>query len=123
MAIAAGLGGIEAISGLLGNQAGPAAIEAIQAAAASKIAASAAAVAGPQAMSGTFGGLVTEALRQVNQSQVDADMAVKNLAIGKEKNLHSVMIALEEASLSMQFAMAIRNKVIEAYQEVSRMQV
>ena len=115
-----GVGAVEALSAALGNTASPAALDALQAATVARASAGSAALA---VNGGTFGGLVTEALRQVNQSQIEADVAIKNLAIGREKNLHAVMIALEEAGLSLQFAMAIRNKVISAYQEVSRMQI
>ncbi|SRR5258706_12006225 len=120
---AAGAGAIEAIASM--------ATQATQASQATDLAALANAAA-TRAQAGaelaglaptTFGSLVTEALKQVNNSAITADTAVRDLALGREKNVHHVMIALEEASLSLQFAMAVRNKVIEAYQEVSRMQI
>ena len=42
---------------------------------------------------------------------------------GRTDNIHSVLIAAEKASISLQFIMEVRNKVIEAYQEIMRMQI
>ena len=60
---------------------------------------------------------------QVNNKLVDAENQVQRLAIGDVENLHQVMISLEHAKLSFQLAMQVRNRVLEAYQEVLRMQV
>lgn len=121
MAYAAmGVGAVEALASALGNSVSPVALDALQAAVAARTSGGTGA---DGIHAGTFGGLVTEALKQVNQSQFDGETAIQNLALGREKNLHAVMIAMTEADLSMQFVMAIRNKVIDAYQEVSRMQI
>lgn len=62
-------------------------------------------------------------LNQVNGKFMNAEQQVQRLAVGDVENLHQVMISLEDAKLSFQLAMQIRNRVLEAYQEVLRMQV
>jgi flagellar hook-basal body complex protein FliE len=59
----------------------------------------------------------------VNKTQIAADQAVEKLQTGESKNLHEVMIAMEKADISLRLAVQMRNKVIEAYQEIMRMQV
>jgi len=77
----------------------------------------------PQAdpASPTFGQMLENAMQQVEQDQqVANDMAVK-LATGEIDDIAQVMIASERASLSLNLAIQVRNKVIEAYQEIMRM--
>jgi flagellar hook-basal body complex protein FliE len=59
----------------------------------------------------------------VNEAQLKSDIETKKLISGKTENLHNVMIAAEKASVALHTAVEIRNKAIEAYQEVMRMQV
>lgn len=70
-----------------------------------------------------FGDVLKEAIAEVNRLQSEADKAAKDLAIGRAENIHDVMIAMEKASVSFRMMMQVRNKVIEAYQEIMRMQV
>lgn len=70
-----------------------------------------------------FGPWLARSLGRVNQDLVHADQAVQGLAAGETENLHQVMIALEEARLSLQLVAQVRNRLLEAYQEVLRMQV
>jgi flagellar hook-basal body complex protein FliE len=64
-----------------------------------------------------------KALGEVNQLQRNADdMAVK-LATGDVEDIHKAMIAMNKAKLAFDFTIQVRNKVIEAYQEIMRMQV
>lgn len=77
----------------------------------------------PQAERANFGNLLRQALGEVNQLQFAADQASMQLALGQVDDLHHVTIATEKAHLALQLTVAIRNKVVEAYQEVSRMQV
>jgi flagellar hook-basal body complex protein FliE len=69
------------------------------------------------------GKFFSELVSKVNDIQVQSDKAIQGLASGENKNLHEVMIAVEKSSLSFQFMSSVRNKAIEAYQEVMRMQV
>lgn len=52
-----------------------------------------------------------------------AEQALQSLATGRETNLHHVMLTLEEAKLSFQLLMQVRNKVLDAYQEIMRTQI
>ena len=70
-----------------------------------------------------FGDVLKTAVAQVNNAQVAADSAVEKFQTGQSHNLHGVMIALEEADISMRMMMQVRNKVVDAYQEIMRMQV
>jgi flagellar hook-basal body complex protein FliE len=70
-----------------------------------------------------FADLLKDAVDQVNQLQGQADKLAEQLAQGKLDNVHEVMIAMEKASLAMQLTIQVRNKVVEAYQEIMRTQV
>ncbi len=70
-----------------------------------------------------FGKTLREALHKVNELQLEADEAARNVAAGKTDELHRAVIAAEKAHLSLQLTIAIRNRALEAYQEVMRMQV
>ena len=71
----------------------------------------------------SFGDVLKESLSEVNDLQLKADHAAEDLVAGRGGELHDVMIQLKEAQVSFEMVMAIRNKVIDAYQEVMRMQV
>lgn len=64
-----------------------------------------------------------KAVGQVNGLQVESDRAVESLHTGGTKNLHEVMIAMEKADISLRLMVQMRNKAVEAYQEIMRMQV
>jgi flagellar hook-basal body complex protein FliE len=71
----------------------------------------------------SFADTLTESLQKVNQLQQDADQAIENLVTGKSENIHDAMIALNKADMAFRMTMQMRNKIVEAYQEVLRMQV
>ena len=71
----------------------------------------------------SFGEVLKGSLEQVNDLQHEADKAIKDLATGGPTTLHDTMLALEKADLSFKLMMQVRNKIVEAYQEVVRMQV
>lgn len=60
-------------------------------------------------------------ISQVDTQLKDANQMAEGFAVGKNQNLHEVMIASEKADLSFQFLLQIRNKLLEAYQEIMRM--
>ena len=62
-------------------------------------------------------------LTTLNQSQQNSDTLVELLARGDNVDLHTVMIGLEENSINFNVALGIRDKLVEAYREVMRMQV
>jgi flagellar hook-basal body complex protein FliE len=70
-----------------------------------------------------FASWLASALGDVNQQLVRADQGLQQLAAGETQNLHQVMIALEEARVGVQLVVQVRNRLLEAYQEVLRMQV
>lgn len=71
----------------------------------------------------SFGATLRGAVREVNGLQVQADKAAASLATGNIEDVHQAMIAMNKASVAMQFTVQVRNKVIEAYQEIMRTQL
>jgi flagellar hook-basal body complex protein FliE len=71
----------------------------------------------------SFKDLLKKAVGDLNASQVGAAGAIQSLATGGEDNLHDVIIAMEKANMTLQYAIQIRNKVLEAYQSVIQMQI
>lgn len=69
-----------------------------------------------------FGATLKEAVHQLEAIQGEADGETRKLAQG-EGNLHETMLALEKADVAMRVAMKVRNKVLDAYNEVMRMPV
>lgn len=79
--------------------------------------------AGPIPTDGpSFGEALEAAIDQVDASQKQADAAVNGFAAGEIKDVHEVALALQQADLSLRLALEVRNKVVEAWQDVSRMQ-
>lgn len=60
---------------------------------------------------------------EVNESQKNADKMAANVATGKTENIHETMLALSQAEVEFKMMVQVRNKALEAYQEVMRMQV
>ena len=71
----------------------------------------------------SFGQVLKDSLAQVNSLQHEADRAIQALATGASGTLHDTMLAIQKAELSFKLMMQVRNKIVEAYQEVLRMQV
>lgn len=73
--------------------------------------------------SGQFANWFSQQLAQVNDQLKAADHGIHQLAVGDASSLHQVMIDLEQAKLSMQLVMQVRNHLLDAYREVLQMQV
>lgn len=72
----------------------------------------------------TFGQTLKDELNKVNEKQIDADVLTEKMVRGdKDVSIHEVMLAGEEAAMSLQLAVQVRNKLVEAYQEISRTQI
>lgn len=71
----------------------------------------------------TFQETLNGFIKNVNDLQGEAGRSVERLLTGEIKDVHDVMIAVEKAGTSFELMMEIRNKMIEAYHEVLRMQV
>lgn len=70
-----------------------------------------------------FGDLFKKALQEVNAAQKESEKKTTELVMGKGTDIHEVMIASQKSSLSLQLTVQMRNKAVEAYQEIMRMQV
>lgn len=77
----------------------------------------------PTQESGDFGQMLMDVLREVNESQTQARAAQNALLTGQPVETHDVLIAMEKGSIAMQLTLQVRNKLLEAYQEISRMQI
>ncbi len=87
------------------------------------VASGAAAPAGGQKSLEGFGKALTDAIGSLDKLQQEADAGSVQLAAGEPVELHDVMLAQDRASLSFQLAVQVRNKLVEAYQDVMRMQI
>lgn len=70
-----------------------------------------------------FGNFLMDAIQQVDGLQKEGEVASIGLATGQIQDVHTAMIAMQKASLSLSLTTQIRDKVVEAYQEVMRMQI
>lgn len=72
---------------------------------------------------GSFPSVLEKFVTDVNSLQNKASESIEKLATGEISDVHQVMIAVEEAGTAMEFMLEIRNKIVDAYQEVMRMSV
>lgn len=72
---------------------------------------------------GTFGNVIEQFVADTNAQQIQADQAVQQLATGKSDSIHETMLAMAKADLSFRVFVEVQSKVLEAYQEVMRMQM
>ena len=70
-----------------------------------------------------FGDVVEKLLGDANSGQLQADQAIRDLAMGQADNLHDVMLAVAKADLTFRTILEVRNRLTDAYQEVMRMQL
>ena len=77
----------------------------------------------PGAAGGGFGEMLQEGMNKLQGLQTEAEQQARQLIAGEPVELHRVVLAGEQAALAFELTMAIRNKAVEAYQEVMRMQV
>ena|ERR1700677_4604012 len=71
----------------------------------------------------SFAASLKDAVNSVNTAQKESDFKMQELATGKSQNIHETMIAAEKADIALRLMVQVRNKMIEAYQEMMRMQV
>lgn len=70
-----------------------------------------------------FADVLTDAIGEVQRLQSEADTTIKQLVAGEIKDVTEAMVAVEKADVAFQTMMVVRNKIIQAYEEVMRMQV
>jgi flagellar hook-basal body complex protein FliE len=70
-----------------------------------------------------FGDTLKEAMNQVDGAQKAADGQIEAFVAGEQENVHEVMIAMNQAKVSFQLMTEVRNKMLETYHELMRMQV
>lgn len=78
---------------------------------------------GAAGKSDDFANTLMDALKEVNNSQQESREMQNQFMAGQPVELHDLMIKMEQASTAMQLTMQVRNKLLEAYQEINRMQV
>ena len=71
----------------------------------------------------SFKTLLADAVNQVNHAEQEANAAAVRLASGENVSLHEVTLAMQKADLALQLTMQVRNKLVDAYQEIVRMQI
>ncbi len=71
----------------------------------------------------TFGESLGRAIGDVNQLQLDAARAATEVASGQSQDMTQALVTIQKADITFQFAMQIRNKLLEAYGEIMRMPV
>ena len=72
---------------------------------------------------GEFKKFLLDNLNKVNTMQADAGKIVTDLVMGNEQDITKVMTAVEKADVAFQTLMAVRNKLVESYQEILRMRI
>ncbi|MBC3911127.1 flagellar hook-basal body complex protein FliE [Undibacterium umbellatum] len=71
----------------------------------------------------SFGNMVSQGLAQVNEQLQTSQADLQALATGEVQNLHQVMIRMEESRLSFQLMLQVRNRLLESYQDIMKMQI
>ncbi|MEK9197768.1 flagellar hook-basal body complex protein FliE [Ureibacillus sp. 179-F W5.1 NHS] len=71
----------------------------------------------------SFANTLKDAIASVNNQQITSDAMTEKLIKGEDVELHEVMIAAQKASVSLNATMEVRNKAVEAYQEIMRMTI
>ncbi|MBN2516037.1 MAG: flagellar hook-basal body complex protein FliE [Deltaproteobacteria bacterium] len=71
----------------------------------------------------SFSDVLKNTISEINELQVDADKAITKVELEDSGSIHEAMIALEKANISFRVMMTVRNKILDAYQEIMRMQV
>jgi len=71
----------------------------------------------------SFSQLLMDAIKEVNLAQLNSARLQSELMAGRKMDYHDVMIAMSRASLALSLTLQVRNKLLEAYQEIQRLQI
>jgi flagellar hook-basal body complex protein FliE len=85
--------------------------------------ASPAGISSPQPAGDSFAAMLGKMVSEVNDQQTSASQSVAALQGGQNVPLHQAVVAMEEANVSFQLMVEVRNRLMDAYQEIMRMQV
>ena len=75
------------------------------------------------AQPGKFGQILEGAIQAIERPRADANQAVGAFLSGETEEVHSVALAVQRADLAFELGLQVRNKVVQAYQEIMRMQI
>lgn len=70
-----------------------------------------------------FSDYLSSAINKTNDAIIQSEKLNNDFAVGRTDNIHQVMIAAEKAEIALQFTLQIRNKLLDAYNEIMRMQI
>ena len=71
----------------------------------------------------SFGDLLQQALKEVNDTQTSSEQEARNLMSGNTTDMHTAILAVQKADVSFQMMMAVRSKLVDAYRAVMQMQM
>jgi len=74
-------------------------------------------------ISRSFADYINEALQNTNNLILQADRLSNEFAAGRIDDIHKVVLAIEKADIALQFTLQVRNKILDAYNEIMRMQI
>lgn len=70
----------------------------------------------------SFSDVLAESIEKVNTRMNDSDKAIDDMATGRSQDVHHTLIAMQKADISFRMMLEVRNKVMKAYDDISRMQ-
>ncbi len=76
-----------------------------------------------KSLSVSFGDTINKAIEQLNNQQVGAEKEIVKAVVGETPDLHQTIVTLQTTEMKFQFALQVRNKLLNAYEEIMRMQV
>lgn len=71
----------------------------------------------------SFANILGEAINKVNDTELNSNNKIEALIKGEDVSMHEVMLAMQESQLSLQALIEVRNKTVEAYQEINKLQL
>ncbi|TMV13883.1 flagellar hook-basal body complex protein FliE [Paenibacillus thermoaerophilus] len=78
---------------------------------------------GADGVAKSFGNFLSDAIQKLEGQQMEVETLTKQFAVGDLPDVHRLTIAAEKAALGLEFTVKVRDKAIEAYQEIMRMQI
>jgi flagellar hook-basal body complex protein FliE len=81
------------------------------------------AATGAAAPSGSFGDMLSSAIQSIETQQNKASDSIQKFLTGENEELHTTVLATQQATLAFELGLQVRNKVVDAYQEIMKMQM